>query len=105
MPCHVYLSVARFLTSCFFVSVSMLKVVGANGQTALLHDFMPAPTPTQRASFPIPAALIRSGAVRVECHQPSGLCQNGNGRGCQISEVWLQRQGANPNLTGGVEDG
>ena len=34
---------------------SSLTAVGADGQSALLHDFMAPPQPTQRISFAIPA--------------------------------------------------
>lgn len=70
---------------------SSLTAIGTGGQSALLHDFMEAPQPTQRISFAIPAAVTRGGELQVECHQPAGICQNGNGRGCQIAEVWLTR--------------
>lgn len=64
---------------------------GQNASRAILHDFMPAPSPTRRISFAIPAAITRNGNLRLECHQPPGAAQNGNGRGCQIAEVWLAR--------------
>jgi hypothetical protein len=64
---------------------------GRNASHAVLHGFMPAPSPTQRISFAIPTTVTRNGKLRLECHQPLGACQNGNGRGCQIAEVWLVR--------------
>lgn len=71
---------------------SSLAAIGADGQSVMLHDFMVPPQPTQRISFAIPAAVTKAGQLRVECRQPAGLCQNGNGRGCQIAEVWLTRR-------------
>lgn len=67
------------------------EATGQNSTVVSLHDFMPAPSPTRRLTFAIPAIVTRNGKLRLECHQPPGAAQNGNGRGCQIAEVWLIR--------------
>ena len=68
---------------------SKLTVFGSGGHSALLHDFLPAPTPTVRQWFDIPPALSAGGELLVQCNQQPGNPTGGPARGCQISEVWL----------------
>jgi len=46
-----------------------------------------APVPMARTHVPIPAALTADGKLTLSCNQRPGSA--GNGRTCQISEVWL----------------
>jgi hypothetical protein len=68
-----------------------------NGTVTTLHGFMPAPSPTRQITFAIPPIITHNGKMRLECHQPPGAAQNGNGRGCQIAEVWLRNVGRAPS--------
>lgn len=69
--------------------LSRLYATGATGEKALLHDYMPAPKPTRPLEFAVPQRVTSGGTVRIECRQPPGSAQDGSGRGCLISEVWL----------------
>ena len=66
-----------------------LTAIGTDGTTALLHDFQAAPRPLAPQEWDVPRATTGSGGVTIQCRQPKGSAQNGNGRGCLISEVWL----------------
>jgi hypothetical protein len=69
--------------------LSSLTATGADGASALLHGFQKAPNPMGPLEFDVPRAATAGGSVTIQCQQPEGSAQNGNGRGCQISEVWL----------------
>jgi len=60
----------------------------ANGNTEI-HGFIQKPLPVKPLEFEIPPDAIRSGALNLEWTRPPGLA--GNGRGCQVAEVWLIR--------------
>ena len=53
------------------------------------HGFQQKPNPVKPLEFDIPAEATRDGALTLEWTRPPGL--GGNGRGCQVSEVWLIR--------------
>lgn len=59
----------------------------ANG--ALIHDFRPKPAPAEPLEFEIPRAATANGELTLEWTKPPG--GGGNGRGVQVSEVWLIR--------------
>jgi len=46
-----------------------------------------APWPMTKTIIPIPHSVTRGGRLSLSCNQPPGV--PGNGRTCQISEVWL----------------
>ena len=58
----------------------------ANGHIQI-HPFISKPVPFRPLEFPIPAAATRSGTLTLQWFGEPGL--GGNGRGCQVSEVWL----------------
>ena len=75
------------------VPLSRLTVTGGGGggnntTVVELHRMMQTPV-NRRLEYPLSPELTAGGEVVVECTQPKGGCQNSNGRGCQISEVWL----------------
>ena len=57
-----------------------------------VHPLMPKPFPFKPAEFPIPAAATASGELTLSWYGEPGL--GGNGRGCQVSEVWLIKEHA-----------
>ncbi|HVW83679.1 MAG TPA: hypothetical protein VHB50_03325, partial [Bryobacteraceae bacterium] len=61
----------------------------ANGTTEI-HNFLPKPTPVAPLEFGIPRAATASGNLSLEWTKPQG--GGGNGRGVQVSEVWLIRK-------------
>ncbi len=55
-----------------------------------IHPFMMRPWPPQPVEFDIPAGATSKGQLNLAWTREQGL--GGNGRGCQISEVWLLRK-------------
>ena len=55
-----------------------------------VHGLIAKPQPVQPLEYEIPASAIRNGTLDVTWYREKGL--GGNGRGCQVSEVWLIRK-------------
>jgi hypothetical protein len=60
----------------------------ANGSVEI-HPFIEKPNPTRRLEFELPPEATRGGTLELSWMRPTGL--GGNGRGCQVSEIWLMR--------------
>ena len=56
-----------------------------------IHGFIKKPWPIAPLEFDIPAEAIRDGELKLSWYQEPG--RGGNGRGCQVAEVWLIRKG------------
>jgi hypothetical protein len=56
-----------------------------------IHPYMTKPVPFKRLEFPLPAAATAQGDLTLSWYGEPGL--GGNGRGCQVSEVWLIKEG------------
>src|SRR5262249_37329486 len=52
-----------------------------------VHPLIGKPVPFKPLEFPIPPAATQSGSLTLKWFGEPGL--GGNGRGCQVSEVWL----------------
>jgi hypothetical protein len=61
----------------------------ANGAVEI-HPLIEKPNPVRRLEFDLPWETTRSGSLELSWFRPPGL--GGNGRGCQVSEVWLMRK-------------
>lgn len=61
----------------------------ANGSMEI-HPLMTRPWPPKPLEFDIPTEAIRGGQLELAWTREQGL--GGNGRGCQVSEVWLIRK-------------
>lgn len=61
----------------------------ANGTTEI-HPFLAKPNPTVPLEFDLPPETTRSGVLELSWFRPTGL--GGNGRGCQVSEIWIIRK-------------
>jgi hypothetical protein len=61
----------------------------ANGAIEI-HSFIARPVPYRPIEFDIPREATRSGVLNLAWTREPG--QGGNGRGCQVSEVWLIRK-------------
>ncbi len=59
----------------------------------LVHDLLVKPEPVQPVEFPIPQQATADGSLTLKWNQEAG--RGGNGRGCEVAEVWLIRVGAN----------
>ncbi len=55
-----------------------------------IHPFMTRPWPPRPLEFDIPRDAIKNGQLDVAWTREQGL--GGNGRGCQVSEVWIIRK-------------
>jgi hypothetical protein len=55
-----------------------------------IHSFMTRPWPPKPLEFDIPVEATRGGQLELAWTREQGL--GGNGRGCQVSEVWLIRK-------------
>jgi hypothetical protein len=60
----------------------------ANGSTEI-HPFVKKTSPPEPVEFDIPREATRGGTLLLEWTRPAGA--GGNGRGCQVAEVWLMR--------------
>jgi hypothetical protein len=58
----------------------------ANEKTQI-HPFIVKELPFRPLEFDIPAAATRAGELTLSWYREPGF--GGNGRGCQVSEVWL----------------
>jgi hypothetical protein len=65
----------------------------ANDATEI-HPYMAKPVPFRPIEFPIPHSATRAGELTLTWWGEPGL--GGNGRGCQVSEVWLIKERAFP---------
>ena len=61
----------------------------ANG-TQEVHGLIDRPIPQKPLEFDIPAEATKNGELALEWTREQGL--GGNGRGCQVCEVWLMRK-------------
>jgi hypothetical protein len=63
----------------------------ATAEGTELHPLMAKPDPTQPLELDVPPALTADGTL--ELHWTGAPRRGGNGRGCQVAEVWLLRKG------------
>jgi hypothetical protein len=62
----------------------------ADGQEWEIHPFIPKDRPIRPLEFDIPQEATASGTLTLKWQAEPGL--GGNGRRCQVSEVWLMRK-------------
>jgi hypothetical protein len=55
-----------------------------------VHPYLAKPTDVRPLEFDIPPAATRAGELSLSWFGEPG--RGGNGRGCQVSEVWLVRK-------------
>ncbi|HEV2473397.1 MAG TPA: hypothetical protein VGS41_12065, partial [Chthonomonadales bacterium] len=65
-----------------------IRLVAANGTE--IHPPLPKPVPVRPLEFDIPPEAVEGGIL--ELHWVAAMGRGGNGRGCQLSEVWLIKQ-------------
>ncbi|MDH7502136.1 MAG: hypothetical protein QHJ82_05390 [Verrucomicrobiota bacterium] len=61
----------------------------ANGSIEI-HPYIERPVPVRPMEFPVPPEAVRDGELVLSWFGETGL--GGNGRNCQVSEVWLIRE-------------
>jgi hypothetical protein len=57
------------------------------GENMEIHPLINKPLPIRPLEFDIPQDATRKGDLTLKWFRESGL--GGNGRGCQVAEVWL----------------
>jgi hypothetical protein len=62
----------------------------AAGDAIEIHGFIAKKDPPEPVEFDVPQAATRGGELLLTWTQEPGL--GGNGRGCQVAEVWLIRR-------------
>ncbi len=62
--------------------------------TMEIHPLMAKPQPVKPVEFAIPRAATATGELTLSWNGDAAL--GGNGRGCQVSEVWLIKEGPSP---------
>jgi hypothetical protein len=67
------------------------RLTASNGVE--IHPLMVKPWPVRPIVFDIPPAAITNGELTLNWTRQPGL--GGNGRGCQVSEVWLLKKNQN----------
>jgi hypothetical protein len=55
-----------------------------------VHPFIERPWPPRPLEFDIPVEGTRTGELTLSWRRETGL--GGNGRGCQVAEVWLMKK-------------
>jgi len=63
-------------------------------ETVEIHPLMPKPQPIKPIEFAIPRAATAKGQLTLSWNGDGAL--GGNGRGCQVSEVWLIKESPPP---------
>jgi hypothetical protein len=56
---------------------------------SVVHALMAKPDPVRPVEFDIPTTATEDGTLTLRWSQEPG--QGGNGRACQVAEVWLMR--------------
>ncbi len=71
------------------------KVRLVAGESMEVHPYLMKPRDMKPLEFDVPRATTASGVLDLTWHAEKG--RGGNGRGCQVSEVWLIKQPAPAN--------
>ncbi len=67
-----------------------VKIRLTAGENCEIHSYLVKPQPIRPIEFDIPAAATAVGRLTLSWTQEPG--RGGNGRGCQVAEVWLIRK-------------
>jgi len=70
----------------------LIKLEAGNQE---IHSYIAKPVPIKPLEFSIPPEATREGTLSLTWQGEKGL--GGNGRGCQVSEVWLLKTSTNVN--------
>jgi hypothetical protein len=67
-----------------------VKIRLAAGDNIEIHPLIDKPVPIRPLEFDIPQQATAKGCLTLSWYRPQGL--GGDGRGCQVCEVWLMRK-------------
>ena len=81
---------AKYTVRVVYAGDSLTREIRLTAGDKEVHPFIRKPSPVKPLEFEIPAGAIRNGELILTWHRQPGL--GGNGRGNQVSEVWLIRK-------------
>jgi hypothetical protein len=81
---------ARYKVKVVYAGDNVNARMRLDADGAQVHPLLKKPNPPRPLEFEIPAAAIADGKLSLTWTRDPG--SGGNGRGCQVAEVWLIRQ-------------
>ena len=82
---------ARYRVRVVYAGDSLQRKIRLQaGDNIEIHPLLDKPAPIRPMEFDIPASAIQRGELTLTWRREPGL--GGNGRGCQVAEVWLVRR-------------
>lgn len=82
---------ARYRVRVVYAGDSLQRKIRLSaGDNIEIHPLIDKPVPIRPMEFDIPAKAIQGGELTLSWRREPG--QGGNGRGCQVAEVWLVRR-------------
>lgn len=86
---------ARYRLRVIYAGDNTQKRIRLDANDAIeIHPLRTKPMPIRPLEFSLPAAATASGRLKLAWHAEPGL--GGNGRACQVSEVWLLKEPLSP---------
>lgn len=82
---------ARYVLRVVYAGDGLDKPIRCEAEPGVeIHPFRPKPKPIAPIEFEIPAAATQGGTLTLRWYRKPGI--GDNGRGCQVSEVWLSKR-------------
>ncbi|MCX5756982.1 MAG: hypothetical protein NTU83_00440 [Candidatus Hydrogenedentes bacterium] len=81
---------ASYKVRAIYAGDSMERRIRLTANGVEIHPFIGKPTPPKPLEFDIPREVTAKGNLTLSWSQEPG--RGGNGRGCQVAEVWLIRK-------------
>ncbi len=81
---------ARYKLRVTYAGENSQVTIKCTAEGQLIHDFLQRPRPVKPLEFAVPPSTTADGTLTLTWERPKGL--GGNGRGAQVSEVWLVRE-------------
>jgi hypothetical protein len=81
---------AHYKVRVVYAGDSFHNRIRLDAEDQTVHDWLKKPDPPQPLEFDIPPLATVDGRLNLFWRQEPG--KGGNGRGCQVAEVWLIRK-------------
>jgi hypothetical protein len=81
---------ARYRLRVVYGGDRVIKIRLVANEVVEIHPFIEKPRPLRPLEFDIPMEAVKGGTLTLTWYPEPGL--GGNGRGCQVSELWLIRK-------------
>ena len=82
---------ARYRLRVVYSGGSMHVPIKLDADSTAIHPLMKKPDPVRPLDFDVPTAATADGSLTLTWTAEPG--RGGNGRGCQVGEVWLFKRG------------